>query len=788
VATYGEFLAAKVAAAVPAGFDPPDSWLPAAMKPHQRDVTRWNCRMGRSADFAERGLGKTLIELGFCRCCCLHTGGPALLLAPLAVGRQIVREAERFGVPDVRLVSSQDEVRDGTNVTNYQKLHKFRSDRFAVVGMDESSIVKDHTSATRNDLTDFCRSVPYLLPASACPAPNDHEELGNHAELLGVMTRAEMLATYFVHDSGDTSKWRLKGHAEGEFWRWVATWAVLMRRPSDLGYPDDGYDLPPLTVHEHWIAGGSAPGYLFAVPERTLTGRRKARRSSVAGRVETAVALARAAASAGRKVIVWCELNDEQAAFAGAFGAGCVSIAGATREGDRIELESRWREGPVPVLVTKGAIFGHGMNWQCSDCQIFLGIGDSYERFYQCVGRSWRYGQPNPVDIHIVTGDGEALSWKNIQRKQRDHETLQAEVVRHTAAVNRLSLTGGTTPMTDAGYQTGRAAGQGWTLLLGDCVERVREIPDGSIHYSVFSPPFASLYTYSDSPRDMGNARGADEFLTHFGFLAAELLRMLIPGRLVSFHCTQIPLMKERDGVIGRYDFRGDLIRVFEAAGFIFHSEVFIGKDPVVEMQRTKALGLLHKQVVKDSAMSRQGTPDYLVTLRKPGNNPEPIVGRFEDYVGLEPPDPIRVYGPDPAAPAEEAEKAARVRNAIEADRYSIEVWQRYASPVWADIDQTRVLAYTGARDERDERHICPLQLDVIGRCLDLWTNPGDLVLSPFAGVGSEGYCSVKAGRRYFGVELKRSYFEQAVRHLTRAEREARQPDLFASVADAEGV
>ena len=262
----------------------------------------------------------------------------------------------------------------------------------------------------------------------------------------------------------------------------------------------------------------------------------------------------------------------------------------------------------------------------------------------------------------------------------------------------------------------------------GDCVEVARGLPDSSIHYSIFSPPFASLYTYTNSPRDMGNVRDDDEFFAHFDYLIAELYRVLIPGRLVSFHCMNLPSSKERHGVIGLRDFRGALIRAFEGHGFIYHSEVCIWKDPVTVMQRTKALGLLHKTIRSDSSMSRQGIPDYLVTMRKPGKNPEPI--------------------------------------AHTADEFPVSVWQRYASPVWMDIDPSDTLQHRSAREHEDERHICPLQLGVIRRGLDLWTNPGDRVLSPFMGIGSEGYCAIEAGRRYIGAELKKSYYDQACRNL----------------------
>lgn len=271
-----------------------------------------------------------------------------------------------------------------------------------------------------------------------------------------------------------------------------------------------------------------------------------------------------------------------------------------------------------------------------------------------------------------------------------------------------------------------------FALYQGDCVEVMHGIPDNSIHYSLFSPPFASLYTYSNSDRDMGNSKDNNEFSQHFFYLIRELYRAIMPGRLVSVHCMNLPAMKSRDGFIGIKDFRGDIIRWFEEAGFTFHSEVVIWKNPVTEMQRTKALGLLHKQIRKDSSMSRQGLPDYIVTFRKPGENPEPIEHTH--------------------------------------DTFPVDVWQRYASPVWMDIRQSNTLQRKSARDEKDEKHICPLQLDVIERCIDLWTNPNDIVLDPFAGIGSTPYQAVIMGRRGLGIELKDTYFAQAQANLTQAD------------------
>lgn len=308
--------------------------------------------------------------------------------------------------------------------------------------------------------------------------------------------------------------------------------------------------------------------------------------------------------------------------------------------------------------------------------------------------------------------------------------------------------------------------GECWTLWNADCVDVLTGIPDGSLHYSIFSPPFQSLYTFSDDPRDLSNTNDDAVFWAHFRFVIAGLARVMMPGRLISIHCMQLPTSKLRDGFIGLRDFRGDIIRAFQDAGFIYHSEVCIRKDPVTAMQRTKAIGLLHKQVVKDSALSRMAIADYVVSMRKPGDNPEPIAGPFEDYHGT---DAVR------------GDAGGHI-----AGSYSVQVWQRYAEPVWLDINQSDVLSRLAARAEADERHISPLQLTVIRRCVDLWSNPGDVVFSPFAGIGSAGYVSIEMGRRFLGAELKPSYFRQAAANLIEAEHHKNAGTLFSHSDAAE--
>lgn len=307
-----------------------------------------------------------------------------------------------------------------------------------------------------------------------------------------------------------------------------------------------------------------------------------------------------------------------------------------------------------------------------------------------------------------------------------------------------------------------------YAIYQGDAVDLIRAVPTDSIHFSIHSPPFEGLYRFSNYDRDISNNDG-DGFWAHYQFLIQEMLRVTMPGRICSVHCMQLPTSKIRHGHIGMRDFRGEIVRAYEDAGWIFHSEVCIWKDPVVAQQRTKSIRLLHKQIEKDSTISGQGLADYILVFRKPGDNPEPVAGRFDRYVG---------YGNAPVAAELRTDKDAE-----DARRwYSIEVWQRYASPVWMDINQSRTLQYHGGRDEKDEQHISPLQLDVIERCIELWSNPGDVVLTPFLGIGSEVYGAVSAGRKGIGFELKPSYFKQAVRNIADLDR-AKTDNLFQVVA-----
>lgn len=426
---YAAFLARKAIAARPVGFAVPPHATNAMLFGYQSEIVRWALRLGKAAVFADTGLGKGLMQLDWARLVADHTGLRSLIVAPPNIAPQTVAEGARMGIDAAYCRSAADLAATDARVilTTYGLLHHFDLSMFGGMAAEESSILKSHDGKTRNYVIDAARAVPFRSAYTATPAPNDHTEIGNHAEYLGIMTMAEMLATFFVHDGGSTQDWRLKGHARDDFWRWVASWAVLIRRPSDIGHDDSGFILPPLTYADHTVASDYAPdGMLPGMAASTLADRRHARRASLGARVAEAVELVR---SNDRPWLLWCDLNDEQAALAAALGDECVSIEGRTPEDERGALYADWKEGRRRVLVTKAAIFGFGINMQhCSD-MAFVGLSDSWEAFYQAVRRCWRFRQERPVTVHTILSDAEGATLANLRRKEADAESMRAEMV-----------------------------------------------------------------------------------------------------------------------------------------------------------------------------------------------------------------------------------------------------------------------------------------------------------------------------------------------------------------------
>lgn len=435
--SYDQFIASKFATVVECGFDATD--INPRCKPFQADVIRWACKRKRFGGFEDCGLGKTLQQLECGSQIVEHTGQNVMIFAPLAVAQQTQREAEKFAVnTDVTVCRSAEDVRPGINVANYERMHLFDPSQFAGVILDEGSIIKSVDGKTRQQLFNSWCGIPYRQTWTATPAPNDYMEIGNQSQFAGVLSREEMLATYFVHDGGETAKWRLKGHAEGEFWKWLASWSVMLRCPSDLGYDDDGYDLPPIQYHEHILkAKNPQDGRLFAIEASTLAERRDARKSTIAERVATAAELAN---NSSQPWVIWCNLNDEGERLAKSI-PDAVEVAGRHSVDEKESRLNDFTTGQTRVLITKPKIGGFGLNWQhCPNTVIFP--TDSYEQWYQMIRRFWRFGQEQTVHVHAVASELEGAVIANVKRKELDAARMFDELADHMRALSTANVRG----------------------------------------------------------------------------------------------------------------------------------------------------------------------------------------------------------------------------------------------------------------------------------------------------------------------------------------------------------
>lgn len=714
--TYREFLQTKTKSHIHSGFEISETELNKQLFDFQKFIVLRALNAGKYAIFADCGLGKTIMQLEWAHQVNRQTGKPVLILAPLAVAGQTIKEGEKFKIEVSRYGSNSP-----IQISNYEQIENIDCSLFSGVILDESSILKNYEGATKKLIIDEFKNTPYKLACTATPSPNDPMELGNHSEFLDIMGRNEMLAMYFVHDGGETAKWRIKGHAVRSFYQFVGSWSIMLNKPDDIGFSMHGYDLPYLNLIEKQIETPKRDnGQLFNDAIISATNFNQELRSTKEIRLVQAAEIVKS--KPNESFIIWVKQNEE-----GDMMRQLLPEAIEVKGSDSNE----WKESKLlgfannefRILITKQKIGAFGMNFQNCHNQIFASLDFSFEGLYQAMRRSYRFGQKEQVNIYLITTDTMANVRQSIDDKQKQFAIMQDEM---SKAVND-NLKG--VKMTVSNYNTDEIKTDSYFIKHGDCVELIQELENESIGLSVFSPPFASLYTYSSHIEDMGNSKDQNEFLKQFDFLVKELHRVMKSGRNVAVHCMDLPIQKGKEGFIGLRDF-SNMIRIsFEQAGFIYHSRITIWKDPVVEMQRTKALGLLHKQLKKDATMSRVGLPDYVLVFRKDGDRENPV--------NLNIP---------------------------------VDLWQKIASPVWMDIDQANTLqGFRSARDEKDEKHICPLQLDVIERLIHLYTNPGDTIFTPFMGIGSEVFKAVEMGRYGIGFELKESYFNTAKNNVNAA-------------------
>ena len=714
---YADFLAGKENSHKASGFEA--DCFNSNLFDFQKHIVRTALKKGRFAIFADCGLGKTLMQLEWANKVCGHTQGKVLILAPLAVVDQTKEEAEKFCI-DL----------SGIDITNYEQLDNIDCSQYQGIVIDESSILKAYGGKTKDKIIKKFKNTPYKLACTATPSPNDHIELGNHAEFLNVMRSKEMVSQFFINDSFSKekhiSKYRLKKHSVDDFWRWVSTWSIMLSNPSDLGFDGTGYNLPELRMLEEQVPVAKRDnGKLFNDVAVSATEFYKELSFSVDKRAQRVAEIVN---STDKPFIVWVKSNEDEQAI-----KKLIPDAVAVNGSDSPELKSKnlngFKHGAFRVLITKTKIAQFGLNYQHCANQIFMSFDFSFEALYQAIRRSWRFGQKEAVNIYMVTVETMGNVMQAIKEKHDMFEDMRHKMC---SQINRKEDV--TTVNTNEEFSTASAR-----IVNGDSCELIKTIKDNSIDFSFFSPPFSDLYMYSDNPADLSNNTSYEDFFRHFDFLIPELLRITKAGRCLSMHCTQMSTSKGKDGKLEIIDFRGDLIRAMQKHGWIFHAEVAIWKDPKIVAQRTKAMQLLHATTKRDSTINRMGFPDYLLTFKKEGENEKPVTH--------------------------------------EGNGLDFAYWCKIAEPIWleGEIDAGDVLSVSEAKAEQDEKHMTPTQKEPIKRLLELYTNENDLVFSPFSGIGTEGYVSVSNDRRFLGFELKHSYFELSKKYLELAENSKKQ-------------
>jgi len=705
--SYKDFLKSKQNEHISSGFDVDDSDLNSNLFDFQKHIIKIALKKGRFAIFEDCGLGKTIQQLSWAEAVYNKTNQPVLILAPLAVVKQTRNEALKFGIDQ-----------NSFDITNYDQMKNIDCSLYSGVVLDESSILKGRDGKLSRLIIDTFKSTPFKLACTATPSPNDHMELGQHSEFLGAMSYLEMLAMYFVHDGGETSKWRLRKHAQDDFWKYVCTWSISLDNPKTLGFNSDGYDLPEIEYIEHIIPVENNTQTLFGDVAVSATDLHKDLKRSYGLRLSKTKEIVN---SNDEQWIVWTLKNDEAKDLNNEI-FDSVNVQGS----DKPELKAKnlngFADSEFRVLITKTSIASFGMNYQQCSNMIFTSYDFKFEAFYQAVRRCYRFGQKNKVKVHILVPESQINVRNSILEKEEKHKTMISEMSNYSANTD-YKLNKSKVMINNKEIKT-----DNYHLLNGDCVQESKKIKDNSVDLTVFSPPFAELYVYSDKAEDMGNVSNYKQFEEHFKYLIPEIKRTLKNGRICAVHCMDLPIQKGKEGFIGLRDFSGMLIDWFTKEGFIYHAKTTIWKNPVTEMQRTKALGLLHKTIKKDSSMSRVGIPDYVLFFRNAGDNETPITHQSDDET--------------------------------KADYLPVDLWQKYASPVWMDVDYKRTLQYRSGRDGNDEKHICPLQLDTIERIIHLYSNEGETVFSPFGGIGSEGFQALKMNRKSVSIELKESYFK----------------------------
>lgn len=743
-----EFLKSKKAEIIKAGFNISDSDWNKYLFNFQKYVLKWLLELGRGAVFADCGLGKTIMQLFWSEMIAKKTNKPVLILAPLAVAAQTINEGNKFDIPIVKFYINYDES-TGT-ILNYEQLKKIDTSVFGGVALDESSILKNFQGQTKKLIIEKFKNIPFKSAWTATPAPNDVIELGNHAEFLGICRSKEMVAQYFINDAFNKdkreSKYRLKKHAKKDFWKWVSSWAMMFSKPSDIGFSDEGYNLPELEIYNIKVPVEKQDnGKLFNDNKVTATEFYKETRRTVKSRCKATADIVN---NSKEKFILWIKIDEDEDELLKLI-PDAVSVNGKHKPELKIDRLLGFAKDKYRVLITKLKIGQFGLNWQNAFNQIFVSFDFSFEGMYQGIRRMYRFGQLHKVFVGLVITETMGNVLESVKRKEKQDIDMRNEM--------RLAIQTAKKEI-ELKEESETIEGKNWKLTHGDSCSEITSWETDSKDMYIFSPPFKDLYVFSDDERDMSNVTNSDIFYQHFSYLLPELLRTLKPGRMCVVHCTQMATTIGGDGFNEIIDFRGELIRLFQKHGFLHHAEtipfynhvemqmelspeVTIFKDAMDIAKRTNNHQLLYGSVKKDSTKARMAFPDYMLVFKKPGENLEPVLP--------------------------------------EKNGLSFDYWCKIAQPIWMDIKTNDVLKTKETKSVDAEKHMTPTQREPLKRMIQLYTNIGDEVCSPFNGWGSEGVEAILNDRKYHGVELKRQYFETSINNLRIAEQNKNQLSLF---------
>jgi DNA modification methylase len=723
---------------------------------YQKFILSEAIKRQRYAIFADCGLGKTAMFLAWIRRIIpALQGKKVLIISPLMVLNQTLDEEEKFyherTIEDIHEKNLEEWAKDGKSqiaITNFEKFHEKKElyGNVAAIVLDESSILKNGDGKTRTGIIETTRGIPWKVCCSATPAPNDREEYASHATFLEyTRSNNEFFSMFFVNrDNG----WEIKAHGLEAFYQYLSSWSVYLRNPEHYGFLDNLTKLPkPIfeTINLEWTdeqkkmlgalhkSAMDRKHFLIMLSKGFYKDSNDKIQKIEGNKINSSLKIL--AENQGKPTVIWVTYNYEQQLYIEAFkqtNYRVTAISGETKEEDRVKIIEDFRAGKYDVLISKPKLLGFGLNLPFVTVQVFSGITDSYEQFYQCVRRSHRFGATESVKVYMPVTNAEKRILSNVMRKKDtfefDSNKQETDFIKNLQNdLNKFFNLPFNTKNSDSENLPEFKQGRDWQIFRGDSIKILRNLTPESIDLAVFSPPFANLFTYSNDIADMGNTRDHTEFYLHFEFFLKGLYQAMKQGRIVCCHLSQLAVLKSKEGYVGLHDFRGDLIRLFRRHGFIYFGEWCIAKNPQMQAIKEKVRSLSFAQLESDRIGSRPGLNDYIMIFKKPG------------------------------------EAQARVNDSSGPTR---DEWINWATGVWSDIKDTDTLNVRGTKGEDDVKHICPMNLQVVRRCVRMYSAPGELVLDPFNGIGTTGVIALEKGRKYLGIELKQEYFEAAISNL----------------------